>query len=160
YIDFDFSMQTHMHKQAIDVTEQVAGYDGAEFLNHARVLFAKNNQSVLPISDGLIIAKDMHLIWFGSKLLEVFLQLIQSWKEYHKNRGWRHFLWVDNPQNYMYGDVVVTTEQQLLDIVSHAAHELPASIAVDVRAIVLDNQKFYDEIDNYGMKSDLLKWEI
>lgn len=30
----------------------------------------------------------------------------------------------------------------------------------DVALITLDNQKFYDESDNYGVKSDILKWEI
>lgn len=30
----------------------------------------------------------------------------------------------------------------------------------DVEKIELDNQQYYDAVDNYGIKSDILKWEI
>jgi len=160
YIDFDVSMRTHAYEQSVAVTRQITEYGGSEFLDCVRSLYKKNNLSVIAPHDTVTIPKDMHQIWLGGKLPDVFLPLIESWKENHKSRGWRHFLWVDDSASYQYGDVVITKEAELKRILELPASETPASIVVDVCAITLDNQELYDQVDNYGVKSDLLKWEI
>jgi mannosyltransferase OCH1-like enzyme len=129
YVPFDVSMQKNRYSEALAVTKKIIGIDGAELYSFFNDLYELNNPLHF-LDQGLKlkkvkIPKIIHQVWLGSRLPEVFVDLIKSWFEYHME-GWTYILWTDET----------------------------------IEEFGLYNKAFYDASDNYGVKSDLVKYEV
>lgn len=129
YVDFDVSMKPQKYPRSIARARDVMGINGRDLYLFFKDLYQKNNLSALRkkgIGLDEKIPKVIHQIWIGGALPEAFVQLCESWKYHHINRGWLYKLWTDE----------------------------------DVPGLKLQNQRFFDENINPGLRSDLMRWEI
>lgn len=129
YVDFDLSMRPQKYPRSIIRTRDVMGITGRDLYLFFKDLYQKNNLTALRkrgIALDEKIPKVIHQIWIGGPLPEAFVQLCESWKHYHINRGWLYKLWTDE----------------------------------DVAELKLQNQRFFDQDSNPGVRSDLMRWEI
>ena len=119
-------------------------------------LYEKNSFAHLQPQQTTRIPKILHLMWLGGKVPSEFDAYIASWKRYHPQ--WTVLFWTDNDANYDQGSEVVSSfdalEKRLLSCTG-GSH-----IVVDACNLVFDNRGYYDKAQNYGERSDILKWEI
>lgn len=123
-IDFNTAMHLAEFPDAVRITRQILGINGAELMGLFKELYEKNNPTTLIYQEQPKIPKIIHQVWLGSPLPEEFKEFMRSWVAQHP--GWQYKLWDD----------------------------------AEVAKITLYNQQYYDSTDNYGVKSDILKWEI
>ncbi|MEX0849089.1 MAG: glycosyltransferase [Candidatus Dependentiae bacterium] len=100
------------------------------------------------------IPKLLHHIWLGSPLPKFCSSLRKTWFEH--NPTWKFILWTDNPDNFKYGCLVCSYES--LHRVLYENQE--QFIVFDVRSLNLINQEAYDITDNYGERSDIIRYEV
>jgi len=104
YRDFDAGMRVHAYPKAKAVTKHIVGIDGDELYRFFKQLYAKNNLnqlSKLGLSLEEKIPRIIHQIWIGGPLPEAFKKLCESWKFYHRNRGWMYKIWTDEDVSKM-----------------------------------------------------------
>jgi len=131
YIDFDTSMETRKYLKAIAITKKITEVDGVDLLNLFRDLYEKNNLSKITPSEELKIPKIIHVVWINGKIEDCSIP--QVLKKYVVT-------WIENYLSRGWKFKLWTD--------------------ADVAKIKLDNQDLYDDSTNYGVKSDILKYEI
>ncbi len=104
-----------------------------------------------------LIPKISHTIWLGSSLPSKQLALFKTWTKHNPN--WTHVIWTDHPSNYDLGEIVAHSYQELKELLIHKKHQ-GMTIVVDMRNITLENQYLYNGANNYGEKSDILRYEV
>jgi mannosyltransferase OCH1-like enzyme len=160
YADFDASMKTRLFPGVTSGHQHILGYDGTKFLAFCRELYKKYNPSVIGSSAQPIIPKIIHQIWLGSRFPSSFEPYAESWVARHSGRGWRYILWTDDAANYNRGDVVVRNYRELEAVLKTTVNGPIQYIVADVHDCELHNQEFYDSVFNFGMRSDILRWEV
>ena len=95
YIPFDRAMQKNNFNfdSLAEITRKIMGVDGNILYNFFKNNFEKNCH--LEAQEKPIIPLTIHRIWLGSPEPEAFKPLLQSWLQYHMNRGWQYKLWTD-----------------------------------------------------------------
>ena len=110
-----------------------------------------SNFSVNPVPR---IPHIVHHIWLGSPLPEFCVQLRETW--YVHNPSWQGILWTDNEENYKYG-FLATSIEQLYDVLKDGTSQ---RIVFDVRSLSLVHRRAYEDTQNFGERSDILRYEI
>lgn len=98
HVDFDVSMRVAEFPNALCRTQAITDLAGQDVYDFFKELYQKNNLTVLRkkgVALEVKIPKIIHQIWIGGPLPEAFVQLCESWKYYHINRGWLYKLWTD-----------------------------------------------------------------
>jgi mannosyltransferase OCH1-like enzyme len=163
-VDFDFSMGKDTFyfgkyyrtclASGNDFKLCTQGKHATELLDFFRSLYNKNYRRHSRTRNDRI-PKVIHMVWLGKKFPEKFHKFRQSWINHHPD--WTHILWVDNPENYKFGELVkdiADLENKLL-----AGQCAGKKIVIDVKHIKLYNQRYYDKSVNFGEKSDLFRYE-
>jgi mannosyltransferase OCH1-like enzyme len=96
----------------------------------------------------------MHHVWLGSPLPGICEQLRDTWHIYHPS--WQSILWTDHEENYRYGRLV-TTIDELRNLLQEGCE---LRIVFDVRNFPLIHRKAYMDTQNFGERSDILRYEI
>ena len=122
-----------------------------------RTLYERNNFSKVVPAEQPKIPKIFHHIWVGGQFPEEYKRFRQTWLNKHPD--WLFIFWTDNPVNFKEGEIVLHTAHELQSYLYAPSFE-HKKVVVDVKALPLYNQSFYDQTVNPGEKSDLLKWEI
>jgi len=131
YIDFNQSMQIKNYFGSIAMTKKVVELDGIELYRFFNQLYKKNNLTQVKPSKEPKIPKIIHVIWLNGKIDDVGFP--EDLKKYI-------ITWIEKHQGNGWKFKLWTD--------------------ADVAQITLDNQDLYDEATNYGVKSDILKYEI
>jgi glycosyltransferase involved in cell wall biosynthesis len=147
FVDFDRSMYSAPFINAANLKSDMRMY------GLFRYLFMKNYPDVLQPATEPKIPHIVHVIWLGGKLPQRFEGFVQSW--YDKQPEWTQIFWTDSPENYDRGQLVTSFDELNAALRGKTAKRL----VVDVRNLVFDNKVFYDKSQNYGCRSDILKWE-
>ena len=95
-----------------------------------------------------------HHIWLGSRMPEVCVGMRESW--FTHNPGWKGILWTDRQENYIFGEVATSVEQ----IQEMLQDKNIKSIVCDVKNFPLLNYRAYASTDNYGERSDIVRYEV
>ena len=104
------------------------------------------------------IPKIFHFIWFGIKLPDEYRPFLQSWLDLHPD--WTFVFWVDNSHNYDLGNYVGDLGfDQVQDLLDYQV-EPGARVVIDVKNLQFPNRIFFDSTNNYGERSDILRWEV
>ncbi len=113
----------------------------------------KNN---LEREEGLRIPLIVHHIWLGSDFPEYAHHFRESWVKLHPE--WTFITWTDHPSARL-SDVVLESFQELAE---YLASENPERfIVMDMTKLKIVNQHAFDVVaQNYGEKSDILRYEI
>jgi len=148
YIDFDLSMRSNKYGHVLEKSNNQLIY------KFFRSLYKKNQCTVDTQKHQQRIPMIMHHVWFGSRLSDEFKQLRQKWIDMHPS--WTFILWTDNECND--DDAIVVHSFQELDnlLVSGNAQR----IIVITDTLMFDNRVHFNTANNYGERSDILKWEI
>lgn len=131
YIDFEKSMQTKNYFTSIAVTKRVVGVDGVDLYKFFKKLYEKNNLTKITPSKEPRIPKIIHVVWINGKIDESGVP--EDLKQY----------------------IVTWIEKHLGD-----EWQFKLWTDADVAKMKLQNQDLYDDATNYGVKSDILKYEI
>ena len=145
-VDFDASMQTAQYPFCTQYRNASAA------MNLFRTLYDTFAQA---LEESLAIVRIPHLIhhiWLGSSLPQQYVQWRQSWIENHPD--WTFILWTDNPANYHYGTRAY--ENNLDSLIAEKTH----SLVVDINNLQLQTQQLISHADNYGQRSDILRYEL
>lgn len=149
YVDFDSSMQIDRFNQIQHDQNLFSIY------NSFKRIYEKNSmRRVTPTIKNKIPAL-IHIMWLGGKLPREYEKYVASWRHYHPD--WQIIFWTDNESNFDQGMVTVESFDKLIPLLTNNLYK---NIVVDVRNLHFDNRIFYDRAENYGEKSDILKWEI
>lgn len=163
FVDFDISLgkgsisYAHCMKHKPRFFRATDGKSITELLTFFRDLFEQYRLAHMKPSDQYKIPPIIHHIWLGRRFPEVFRLCRDTW--HRLNPTWCYVLWVDNPENFVEGDIVVDTIGDLLAIINNDAYK-GLSIVVDIRSIPWFNRDLYLNAPNYGEKSDILRYEI
>lgn len=130
YIDFDQALQKDKHIVAMTVTKRTIDIDAEELYAFFKDLYNRFNLSVIKPSTQLKIPKVIHQIWLDD---EHSGKLPPEFIPYVKTCIEKH---LGNGWEYK-----LWTDK-------------------DVEQLELYNRYYYDTSTNYGIKSDILKWEI
>lgn len=149
-VDFDHSME-HDQYSAI-----LAPENNALVYLFFKKLYEKNCPDRVHISDECKIPKHFHVVWFGGAYPQCYRMFLQSWIDNHP--GWTIIFWVDNPQLYN-GDLFIESFDELEYVLDDSVNK-GKIVIVDVAGLSFDNRCFFDKAQNYGEKSDILKWEV
>jgi mannosyltransferase OCH1-like enzyme len=150
YVEFNQSMKFNDFKQIADRSDFSYAY------NFFKQIYEKNSFQKLQPQKALIIPQIIHIMWLGKKLPEEYRPYVISWRKFHPN--WTILFWTDNPINYDQGTKVVHTFDQLAQCL--ASVKGGESMVINTDQLQFENRAFYDRAQNYGEKSDILKWEI
>lgn len=150
HVDFDESMKLHDFKAMLDRS------DFAYVYKFFKQVYQKNSFEHLQPQKGLIIPQIIHIMWLGKKLPEEYEPYVASWRKFHPS--WTILFWTDNPINYDQGTHVVHTFDELEQKLN--ASRGAQSIVINSNKLQFENRRFFDQANNYGEKSDILKWEI
>lgn len=148
YLSFIESSQIDLPKNSTEVFEEYMGRETAMWrhvqdsdfyiLNFFENIFSKQIKKLLSPASKLSIPHTLHIIWIGPKPFpEESIHNIESWIRWHPN--WIYKFWTDRPRP-----------------VPHRAMEL--SFIDSLGAFPL--QSYFLESNNYGEKSDILRYEI
>jgi len=108
--------------------------DDFSFLERAKSTFYKNAHL---LDKSYKIPPVVHVIWLGPRPFPIdSMKNIISWQKYHPD--WSIKLWTDRPR-------ALPLKVQEIDVETFAFQKL---------------KKYFDESDNYGEKSDILRYEI
>lgn len=146
-VDFDASMMIH------NVTAQKTVFT-TKLISKARMLYDRYNPWKIPTKEVPVIPRIIHHVWFGKPVSSTDKQLRETWFAFHPE--WKFILWTDRWCNDEYAYRVYSL-QQLYNALNdpHITR-----IIVDVRILQFDNRTFFDQANNYGEKSDIIKYEI
>lgn len=151
YVPFDSSMG------AITDLTLSRLYEGRyQFLNVFKQLYACNNFTRILPQVWVKIPKVIHHIWLGSQFPAKYETYYHSWIEHHSQ--WCFIFWTDNPDNFVKGDAIVTSFEELFFLLKDS--DDIKRIVVDVRNISFVNRRYFDDATNYGERSDILRYEI
>ncbi len=130
------------------------GRPAVDLLNFLRNLYNKNFAT--DAETRIRVPEIIHMVWLGKELPEKFHSFRNSWIDHHPS--WTHILWVDNPKNYKFGELI----QDITDLENKliSGQFAGKKIVIDVKHIKLFNQKYYDKAVNFGEKSDLFRYEM
>jgi len=131
YISFEKSMQTKNFFSSIAVTKRVVGVDGVDLYKLFKELYEKNNLTKVKPTKKARIPKIIHVVWINGKIEESGVP--EDLKQY----------------------IVTWIEKHLDD-----EWKFKVWTDADVAKMNLYNQDLYDDATNYGVKSDILKYEI
>ena len=131
YIDFHQSMQTKSYFPSIAMTKRIVELDGIELYKYFKNLYEKNNLTKIKPSKEPRIPKIIHVIWLNGKIDDPGVP--EDLKKYI-------ITWIDKHRGNGWKFKLWTD--------------------ADVAKMKLDNQDLYDDATNYGVKSDILKYEI
>ncbi len=148
YVDFDISMQREQYSKLFTQEGNRVLYA------YFRHLYQRTNFLRVTPKPEAKIPKIIHHIWLGSKLPEAYESWYQSWRKYHPD--WKFIFWTDTTQNYDRGKVIHSFDE----LAACLRDGLEQFLVVDVHRLMFDNKRFFDAADNYGERSDILKWEI
>lgn len=151
YVDFDTSMQTNAYA---NLMHSKRGY--RQELEFFRSLYNRHNFKKLTVQNECKIPKIINHIWLGSALSDKDESFYQSWRTY--NPDWTFIFWTDNPANYNKGDILVHSFEEIEDILQKNAQRT-LRIVVDVRNLKFENRVYFDQTNNYGEQSDILRYE-
>ena len=148
YVDFDVSMRSseyaHMLKQS----------NNQLIYRFFKSTYEKKRRAVRTGEYRQHIPTILHHVWFGERLSDEFKQLRQTWIDAHPN--WTFILWTDDACN----DVDATTVRSFQELGVLLAEGDAKRIVVITDTLAFDNRIHFDAADNYGERSDILKWEI
>jgi mannosyltransferase OCH1-like enzyme len=150
HVDFDESMKLNDFKAMLDRS------DFAYVYKFFKQVYQKNSFQSLQPQKSLIIPQIIHIMWLGKKLPEEYEPYVASWRKFHPS--WTILFWTDNPINYDQGTQVVHTFDELEQKLKSSRGS--QSIVINTDQLKFENRGFYDQANNYGEKSDILKWEI
>lgn len=150
YVEFDDSMKLNHFKQMLERS------DFAYVYKFFKQIYEENSFQKLQPQKALIIPQIIHIMWLGKKLPEEYQPYVASWRKFHPN--WTILFWTDNPINYNQGNEVMYTFDQLVQRLARVRGG--ESIVINTDQLKFENRGFYDRANNYGEKSDILKWEI
>lgn len=149
YVPFDVSMGLGQHSDILKRS------DFSYVYNLLKDLYEQNSFSKLQPQKVTRIPKILHIMWLGGKVPAEYHSYIASWKNHHQT--WTVLFWTDSELNYDQGSHVVHSFEQL----EQCLHDCKGDrIVVDARDLQFDNRVYYDQAQNYGERSDILKWEI
>jgi len=151
-INFEDSMQVKLH------TAMLADSSTSGLLSLFKRVYEKNHPGRVISQSTIKIPRYLHVIWLGSKFPPAYESFYRSWLAHHPS--WVHIFWTDNPANYGYGTVVLTSFDELKDYLEAHARDEGVLIVMDTSKLVFDNKVFFDVSRNYGERSDILRWEI
>ncbi len=95
----------------------------------------------------------IHHIWLGARFPKKNEYLHSTWPKHHPD--WQFVFWADNPENFCYGRVVDSFQS-----LSRALDAGESPVVVDVRALTFQNQAAIEATNNYGERSDIMRYEI
>jgi len=151
-ICFDESMQTKRY------ATMLADGNASALLHLFKQLYEKVSPGLLAPSESVKIPRYIHMIWLGSPLPTAYEKFYQSWHDYHKT--WTFIFWTDHPANYCRGSIIANDFNQLKNILKTNGAQEGLSIVVDASQVVYENKKFFDASNNYGERSDILRYQI
>ncbi len=130
HVDFDKALCKEHHTEAMAITKRIIGIDADDLYGFFKNLYNRFNLSVIKPSTQLKIPKVIHQIWLDDE---------------HSGKIPAEFV-----------PYVKTC------IEKHLGGEWQYKLWTDkdVENLELYNREYYDFSSNYGVKSDLLKWEI
>lgn len=150
HVDFDVSMNTNAYATLI---HSQRGY--RQELDFFKSLYNRYSLKQIAVEQDCKIPKIIHHIWLGSKLREKDEIFYESWLTH--NADWTFIFWTDNPANYNKGSVVVSSFEELENILYNGSSN---RIVVDMRDLTFENRTYLEQSNNYGEKSDILRYEI
>lgn len=145
-VDFDTSMQTAAYPFCMEYRNAAAQIILFRTLYNQLAPLLETQQNVTRIPHII------HHIWLGSALPEKYIAWRETWMDHHPD--WTFILWTDNDKNYHHG--LVTTAQTLADNMNKKI----TSIVIDIRDFPLQTKNLIARADNYGQRSDILRYEI
>jgi len=95
HMDFYTGMRPDLFPESLARIDGLWGMDAISVYHFFRVLYEKNNPSVIPPASEVKIPKIIHQIWIGGEVPEVFKPLMKTWIEKHVGREWKYKLWTD-----------------------------------------------------------------
>ncbi len=152
HIDFDTSMQTNAYTNLINSQR---GY--RQELEFFRSLYNRYNLKQIAVQSECKIPKIINHIWLGSALSEKDQGFYESWRAH--NNDWTFIFWTDNPANYNKGDIIAHSFEEIETILQKNALS-PLRIVVDTRNLNFENRVYFDQTNNYGEQSDILRYEV
>src|SRR5579885_474328 len=87
------------------------------------------------------IPKISHMIWFGNEFPARFHLERELFMKEHKE--WVHILWVDNPKNYIFGNII-ENPYDIVHLVNDSTLQ-GKSFIIDIKNFKLHNQQFFDK---------------
>src|SRR5581483_5449920 len=102
------------------------------------------------------IPKISHMIWFGNEFPARFHLERELFMKEHKE--WVHILWVDNPKNYIFGNIIENPDD-IVHLVNDSTLQ-GKSFIIDIKNFKLHNQQFFDKAVKNVEKSDIARYEI
>lgn len=101
----------------------------------------------------------IHHIWLGSELPQVCKEFRQTWIKHHPT--WTHILWTDNTKNYTDTDLILTPQSfdEVLTLLNRTNSE-GRTIVINIENLSFPTRDQYLHSENYGEKSDILRYEI
>ncbi len=130
YLDFDHALQKDNHREAMAITGRIVNIDAEVLYTFFKDLYNRYNLSVIKPANELKIPKIIHQIWLDD---EKSGKLPQEFAPYVKTCIEKH---LGGQWQYK-----LWTDK-------------------DIEKLDLYNREYYEASSNYGVKSDLLKWEI
>lgn len=129
-----FDMMNRMSQERLSTLPEI---EKAAYLKY-KAMFEKNMQ-VEEVGQEKRIPKIIHFIWIGPKdFPEMSVKKIKSWINHHPD--WRFIFWTDNPDR---PTPCENMEKKLIQTLN-----------------LSDVQSSYDFCDNWGQKSDILRYVI
>lgn len=150
YVDFDTSMKSEQFREKINQQHNAGLF---KFLKYR---YEINNLDRVVPQQFSKVPKIFHYIWFGVKLPDKYRPFLQTWLKHHPD--WTFIFWVDNSQNYDLGTLKDFTFDDLQKYLNKKDRE--KHIVIDVKNLTFDNRRFFDKTNNYGQRSDILRFEI
>lgn len=161
--DFDASMgissyyyERCMHAKKGTYTLATYPRPAKDLYNFLKSLYEKNHPSNILTNEKPKIPFITHMIWSGIAFPKKYHLFRKSWLE--KQPHWTHIFWVDNQENYIFGDYLEDISSLKDDLLN--GKYAGKTIVIDFRKLQLYNQKFYDCANNVGEKTDILKYEL
>lgn len=144
-ISFDESMQTASYPFCKEYRNAAAA------MNLFHSLYDELADAHDQESHTLRIPHIIHHIWLGSPLPEQYARWRETWINTHPD--WQYILWTDNEANYQYGTLCT------IDDIENT-QQTPSHLVIDIRSCKLQTHELIDRADNYGQRSDIVRYEI
>lgn len=150
-ISFDESMASIVHEHG---STKDLPTTNPQLLTTARLLY--ENLKDIPNQNTCKIPHIMHTIWLGNDFPAQFHMYKICWKQKHPQ--WTHILWVDNPDNYKYGQEIQVTDEVLRKI-SQGEYQGRLLVA-HINSLNYKNGSLINNIDNQMIRSQIARYEI
>ena len=150
YVPFDESMLLNQYKTILDRPDFRYVY------TFFKDIYEKHSFAQLKPEQVTRIPNILHIMWLGGKVPSEYDAYVASWRNYHPD--WTVLFWTDTDLNYDQGTEVMYSFGELDNRLKTCCGG--ERIVVDARNLMFDNRGYYDGAQNYGERSDILKWEI